>query len=65
MLWYAAISKERNADMWELVIVWAFGDDRTQVFRFDTKEEAEKAGENYRMAFGNQVAWFGVRPVTW
>lgn len=49
--------------MWELVIVWSFGEDRTQVFKFETKEEAEKAMDAYRMAFGNQVAWAGIRPV--
>lgn len=51
--------------MWELVIEWAFGDERTQVFRFETKEEAEEAADAYRMAFGEQVAWAGVRPVHW
>ena len=48
--------------MYELVIVWAFGDDRTQVFRFDTKEQAQQAEANYRMAFGNQIEWAGIRP---
>lgn len=58
-----SVCGHKEAVMWELVIVWAFGEDRTQVFKFETKAETEKAMDAYRMAFGNQVAWAGIRPV--
>lgn len=45
--------------MWELVIIWNGGD--KDITAFETKEEAEKAEINMRMAFGNQVDWSCVR----
>ena len=44
---------------WELVIVWAT--DETDVYVYDTHEEAERAGYAMWSALGNQVAWRGVR----
>ena len=45
--------------MWELVIVWDSGE--KQVFKHDTEEDAEKGGRNMKMAFGNQIQWWGTR----
>lgn len=44
---------------WELVIVWDTND--TDVYEYDTREKAEVAGRNMKMALGNQIAWYGVR----
>ena len=47
--------------MFELVIVWSNGE--RQVFGgYKTREAAEAAGDGYREAFGEQVAWAGTRP---
>ena len=45
--------------MYELVIVWASGE--TEVYEYEGRKAAENAGRGYRMAFGTQVAWYGVR----
>lgn len=45
--------------MYELVIVWQAGE--KDFFKYNTREEAERAGENFKIAFGNQVEWYGVR----
>jgi len=45
---------------WEIVVVWATGDDNKQVFEFETEEQAERAKANYERAFGSQV-WVCVR----
>ena len=44
--------------MYELVIVWDTGE--KEVFTYNTEEEAEKAGEGYKTAFGQQI-WYCVR----
>ena len=44
---------------WELVIVWDTGS--TDVYAYKTEAEATQGGENMKMAFGNQVAWWGTR----
>ena len=45
---------------YELVVVW---DDKSKnVWEYASEEEAEQAGENMRMALGNQIAWYGTRP---
>lgn len=45
---------------YELVIIW--DDDAMQVLEFASEEAANKALNNYKTAFGNQVVWCGVRP---
>lgn len=45
--------------MYELVIIWTAGD--RNIYEYATLEDATIAGENMRMAFGNQIEWFGVR----
>lgn len=44
---------------WELVIVWAT--DETDVYEYDTEQEAKNAGDGMWTALGNQIAWRGVR----
>lgn len=48
--------------MWELVIVWSDGA-QTTATGYATREEAEESADGFRMAFGEQVSWAGVRPV--
>lgn len=51
--------KETNMP-YELVVVW---DDKSKdVWEYASEEGAEQAGENMRMALGNQIAWCGTRP---
>ena len=45
--------------MWELVIVWSNGD--KDVYQYGTREEAEEAESGMGTAFGNQIAWTGIR----
>lgn len=45
---------------YELVVVW---DDKSKdIWEYASEEEAEQAGENMRIALGNQIAWCGTRP---
>lgn len=46
--------------MWELVIKWECGD--LTVYSYDTRNEAEQAGDGMEMALGEQIQWYGVRP---
>ena len=46
--------------MWELVIKWECGD--LTVYSYDTRAEAERAGDGMEMALGEQIQWYGVRP---
>lgn len=45
---------------YELVVV--LDDKSKDVWEYGSAEEAERAGENMRMALGNQIAWCGTRP---
>lgn len=45
--------------MYELVVIWVDGS--KEIHTYETKEKAEKAGNGYKMAFGNQIQWVGVR----
>ena len=45
--------------MYELVIVWLTGE--TDIFTYNTEEEAQKAADGYKIAFGSQVEWTGTR----
>ena len=45
--------------MYELVIVWSTGEQN--IYEYHSEEEAEEAGAGFRMAFGDQVAWYGTR----
>ena len=47
---------------YELVVVWSTGE--KDIFGgYDSKEAAEKCGANMRIALGEQVQWYGARPV--
>lgn len=46
--------------MYELVVYWINGD--TNIYEYDDRRKAEKAGNGMEMAFGNQIQWCGVRP---
>lgn len=46
--------------MFELIIIW--DDGRKDICGgYADQETAETAGQGMRMAFGNQIAWYGVR----
>lgn len=47
-------------NMWELVIKWASGD--KTIYSYDTRAEAERAGDGMETALGEQIQWYGVRP---
>ena len=49
--------------MYELLIIW--DDGKREVYNYKTYEEAEKAGEGCKMAFGNQISWYGVKEVNY
>lgn len=46
---------------YELVIVWTDG--TTDVYGYDTRDAAENAGRGMCKALGNQITWYGVRPI--
>jgi len=45
--------------MWELIVIW--DDGQKDVMAYCTEKEAEEAGKGYRMAFGRQISWIGIR----
>lgn len=45
--------------MYELVVIWETGE--RDVFGYRTEERAERAGQEMKMVFGNQISWVGVR----
>ena len=47
--------------MWyELVVVWSNGD-KNVYSNYPLEEMAENSGKSMKMAFGNQITWWGVR----
>lgn len=44
---------------YELVIVWETGE--KDIFEYNSREDAEKSGNGFKVALGEQVAWYGVR----
>ena len=46
-------------ERFELVVVWSDGN--RDVYGYEDRESAEKAGDGMRMVFGNQIVWYGVR----
>lgn len=47
--------------MFELVVIWSSGE--KDIYEYQTEERAEAAGKGMKLAFGNQIAWFGTRRV--
>lgn len=45
---------------YELVVIWDTGE--KQIYPCSTEAEAEQGGQNMKMAFGKQIAWYGTRP---
>jgi hypothetical protein len=45
--------------MYEAIIIWDTGE--KEIYQYNTKEEAERCCQGYRMAFGKQIAWTGTR----
>ena len=45
--------------MFELIVIWSTGE--KDVYSYNSREEAETAGNGMKMAFGNQISWCGVR----
>lgn len=45
---------------WELVVIWE--SDETDIYEYETREEAERGMTQMKMALGNQIEWCGVRP---
>lgn len=45
--------------MFELVIIWFNGE--KDIYGYETEADAEKAGRNMKMVFGNQIEWYGTR----
>ena len=44
----------------ELVVVWENGD--KDVYTYDTEAQASEAGDGMKVAFGDQIEWYGTRP---
>lgn len=45
--------------MFELVVVWETGD--RDVYKYDSRDSAERHGRDMKMALGDQIAWYGIR----
>lgn len=46
--------------MYELVVIWSNGD--KNIYEYNDRRKAERAGNGMEMAFGNQISWCCVRP---
>lgn len=46
---------------YELVVVWETGE--KDIIPYSNEEEAKVIEYRYRMAFGNQIQWTGIREV--
>jgi hypothetical protein len=44
---------------YKLIVIWETGE--KEVHTYDTEEKAESIGDGYKMAFGNQISWIGIR----
>ena len=45
--------------MFELIVIWDTGE--KEIDEYKTEQDARNAGEGYKMAFGRQIQWCGVR----
>ena len=43
----------------ELVVIWETGE--KEVHKYNNLEDAKEAEKGFRMAFGNQISWTGIR----
>lgn len=53
------ICKEATKMKYELVVIWSDG--QKEIHEYPTYEDADSVGRGYKIAFGNQVSWYGVR----
>lgn len=44
---------------YEVVIIWETGE--KEIYTYDDKDRAYDAIDDWKMAFGNQIQWAGVR----
>lgn len=44
---------------YELIVIWSTGE--KEVHEYNSREKAKKAEQGYKMAFGNQISWTGIR----
>ena len=44
---------------YELIVIWETGE--KEVHKYSNREDAEEAEKGFRMAFGNQISWTGIR----
>ena len=44
---------------YELIVIWETGE--KEIFEYATEEEAQKACNDFRTIFDNQVTWAGIR----
>lgn len=42
-----------------LTVIWTTGEKEEHTYA--TEQEAQSAGNGYKIAFGNQIAWVGTR----
>ena len=47
---------------YELIVIWETGE--KEIFEYATEEEAQESCNDFRMIFGNQVSWAGIRRIT-
>ena len=45
--------------IYELVIVWETGD--KDIFEYSSRDDAEESMRGFKVAFGEQITWCGVR----
>ena len=45
--------------MYTLIIIWTDGS--REEHNYETRQQAEQAAHGYMIAFGGQVAWYGIR----
>lgn len=45
---------------YELIVIWTTGE--KEIHTYNSEDEAYKRADGYKMAFGNQISWTGVRP---
>lgn len=44
----------------DLIVIWTTGE--IERHEYPTEEAAQKAGEGFKKAFGNQIQWTGTTP---
>lgn len=44
---------------YELVIIWENGE--KDIYKYDSEDRANRAGEEMKFCFGNQISWYGTR----